>query len=89
MKHNVIGVFKPPAGANFKLKTEISQLAIYPIFDKNNKRIVDKMQMNLTIHLTAWLNGFLLPKMTKIIRQEITTEEMQELINHVKQQKND
>ena len=81
-----IGIFKPPSDVEFKMKTEISQVAIYPVYDKNNEKIVDKMQLNLTLHLTVWLNGFLLEPMTKIIRQEISTEEMNELINHLKKQ---
>lgn len=81
---NVIGIFKPPSDVEFKMKTEISQVAIYPIYDNNNKKIVDKMQLNLTVHLTVWLSGYLLSPMTKIIRQEISTEEMNELINHLK-----
>lgn len=85
-ENNVIGFFKPPIDMDFKLKTEISQVAIYPIYDKNNKKIVDKMQLNLTVHLTVWLSGFLLEPITKIIRQEISTEEMNELINNLKKQ---
>jgi len=81
-----IGIFKPPSDVEFKTKTEISQVAIYPVYDKNDKKIVDKMQLNLTLHLTVWLSGFLLEPMTKIIRQEISTEEMNELINHLKKQ---
>lgn len=84
METKVIGIFKPPSDVEFKLKTEISQVAIYPIYDKNNEKIVDKMQLNLTAHLTVWLSGFLLNPITKIIRQEISTEEMNELINHFK-----
>lgn len=86
MKTKVIGTFKPPTDVEFKLKTEISQVAIHPIYNKNEKKIVDKMQLNLTVHLTVWLSGFLLNPITKIIRQEISTEEMNELINHLKQQ---
>lgn len=86
MKTKVIGIFKPPSDVEFKMKTEISQVAIYPIYDKNNEKIVDKMQLNLTVHLTVWLSGYLLSPMTKIIRQEISTEEMNELINHLKKQ---
>ena len=52
MKTKVIGIFKPPSGVEFKMKTEISQVAIYPVYDKNDKKIVDKMQLNLTVHLT-------------------------------------
>lgn len=85
-ENNVIGFFKPPADVEFKLKTEISQVAVYPVYDKNNEKIVDKMQLNLTVHLTVWLSGFLLEPITKIIRQEISTEEMNELINHLKKQ---
>lgn len=81
-----IGIFKPPSDVEFKTKAEISQIAIYPIYDKNDKKIVDKMQLNLTLHLTVWLSGYLLEPMTKIIRQEISTEEMNELINHLKKQ---
>lgn len=88
MKTKVIGIFKPPSDVDFKMKTEISQVAIYPIYDKNNKKIVDKMQLNLTVHLTVWLSGYLLSPMTKIIRQEISTEEMNELINHLKNNTN-
>lgn len=86
METKVIGIFKPPSDVEFKLKTEISQVAIYPIYDKNNKKIVDKMQLNLTAHLTVWLSGFLLEPITKIIRQEISTEEMNDLINNLKKQ---
>ncbi len=86
MKTKVIGIFKPPSDVEFKTKTEISQVAIYPVYNKNDKKIVDKMQLNLTVHLTIWLSGFLLNPITKIIRQEISTEEMNELINHLKQQ---
>lgn len=85
---NVIGIFKPPQTVEFKTKTEISQVAIYSVYDKNDKKIVDKMQLNLTLHLTVWLSGYLLEPITKIIRQEISTEEMNELINHLKKQKN-
>lgn len=88
METKVIGIFKPPADVEFKMKTEISQVAIYPVYDKNDKKIVDKMQLNLTLHLTVWLSGYLLEPMTKIIRQEISTEEMNEIINHLKQQQN-
>lgn len=82
-----IGIFKPPSDVEFKTKTEISQVAIYPVYDKNDKKIVDKMQLNLTLHLTVWLSGYLLEPITKIIRQEISTEEMNELINHLKKQR--
>lgn len=84
-----IGIFKPPSEVEFKTKTEISQVAIYPVYDKNDKKIVDKMQLNLTLHLTVWLSGYLLEPMTKIIRQEISTEEMNELINHLKNNTNE
>lgn len=84
MKTKVLGILKPPNDVEFKLKTEVSQVAIYPIYDKNNKKIIDKMQLNLTVHLTIRLSGFLLNPITKIIRQEISTEEMNELINHLK-----
>lgn len=57
MESKVIVIFKPPTDVDFKLKTEISQVAIYPIYDKNDKKIVDKMQLNLTVHLTVWLSG--------------------------------
>lgn len=88
METKVIGIFKPPSDVEFKMKTEISQVAIYPVYDKNDKKIVDKMQLNLTLHLTVWLSGYLLSPMTKIIRQEISTEEMNELINHLKNNTN-
>lgn len=82
-KNNVIGLFSPPSSSDFELKTEISQIAIYPV---KKDGIVEKMQLNFTLHLTVRMDGYLFDPIKRIIKQEIELEEMNELINHLKNQ---
>lgn len=84
----VLKTFHPPKGVHFGVKTAVSQVAFYPVFADKKRQvlIVEKMQMNFTLEITVRLNDYQLPKMKKIVRKIIETEEMEALFNHLNNQ---
>lgn len=75
-----------PENLEFKQKTEIVSVSFYPIKDKdfNELKVTKGLKMVITMEVTIWLNGFLLPKSRKIIRQQIEESEFEKFIKHLR-----
>lgn len=73
-----------PEDVTFKQATEIVSLSFYPIQDKDFKeiKVVKAFRMVLILEITIWMDGFLIPKQRKIIRQKIDNETFNQLIKH-------
>lgn len=75
-----------PENLEFKQKTEIVSVSFYQIKDKDFEelKVIKGLKMVITMEVTIWLNGFLLPKARKIIKQQIEESEFEQFIKHLR-----